>query len=229
MLLHALNINYTTFGSRDWCSQANLYFSAKYRPRLQQSVGTLAKHRSKHQIYSPLALFRSGNMSFTRAGRIFEAMLFAVGAYYSFVENRSMLNTTLGRLFSGGSLILHDLWQWREFMGASDWAWQWSSVPTPLESPRAASLDAAVSLRMPSLLPFAAGSAGTSHNASSYSPTSSGDFRQLHALIDALRNSSHRLQCQRRQGQTFMYFDSGNFACYVILYDDSKHTTVVYQ
>jgi len=122
-----------------------------------------------------------------------------------------MLNMTLGRLFSGGSSILHDLWQWREFTGASDWAWQWSRVPTPLESPRAASLDAAVSLRMPSLLPFAAGSSGTSHNASSYSPTSSGDFRQLHVLIDTLRNSSHRLQCQRRQGQTFMYFDSGKF------------------
>ena len=153
-------------------------------------------------------------MTFTRAGRIFEAFLFAAGTYYSFVEDRSLLDMTVGRVFYDGSSVMYDLWQWREFTCMSDWAWQWSSVPTPLESPRAASLDAAVSLRMPSLIPYVAGSAGTSHNASSSSPISSGDYRQLHALLDALRNSSHLLQCQQGQGQTFMYFDSGGFVCF---------------
>jgi hypothetical protein len=149
-------------------------------------------------------------MSFHHAGRFFEAFLFAVGAYYGLVENRSMLATNLGLAYAQGSLALHDLWHWREFASIRDLTWQWGGAPLPLQPPRAASLAAAVALRMPSLVPLAAGAAAVGYNASSsLSSTSAGDDQPLHALLEVLRNSSHRLECQQRLGQTFMYYDAG--------------------
>lgn len=123
-----------------------------------------------------------------------------------------MLATNLGLAYAQGSSVLHDLWQWREFMSASDWAWQWGGAPPPVQPPRTASLAAAVALRMPSLVPLATGSAEAGFNVSSSSSTSAaqGD-QQLQALLETLRNSSHQLECQQRQGQTFMYYDAGAF------------------